>query len=332
MFKLKMLAVVAAAVVMAGCGGGSDTPDNPVGAPLPITSANYLEVTQEVLTATVGLVGVSETLLGTQVEALPSPVSFARGRLPGLWLEATDLPLIAGVVYEETFACPGGGTLVETIDDRDNDGFLSSGDVVRETYNSCVIDTERLDGAIRYSFTSLVGDFSGDVFSAQIGLSFLSFRITSLVTVASALANGDLTLTTNSFGVDNFDTQLNTASYREEVSIGGQTISRTATNFQTREVRVPTMAGFDTTVTASGTLTSSLLGGNSVGIGTVAPLVRSSPSEYPASGVLQAIGAAGSLVRIEALSDTQFQLLLDANGDGFADPPTPVTLFWSDFI
>lgn len=331
MWKSQVFAVAVAAAGLAACGGSSDLPDNPVGPPLLISSANYLAVTQEVLTTTVSLVDVSELLLGSQVEALPSPITFARNRLPGLWPESADPPLIAGVIVTLPIACDAGsGTL--TIDDRDDNDVVSSGDVITESYNGCVIDTERLDGSIRYSFNSLVGDFSGDVFSAQIGLSFLSFRITSTVTAAYALANGDLTLTTNSRAENDFDTEINAPSYREEVSIGGQTISRTATNFQTREVRAPTMAGFDTTVTASGTLTSSLLGGSSVAITTPVPLVRSSPSEYPASGALMVTGAANSRVRIEALNDTEVRLELDANGDGAADPPTPVTLPWSEFI
>jgi hypothetical protein len=332
MFKLKMLAAVVAGLGLVACGGSSDLPDNPVGAPLLITSANYLSVTQEVLATAVSLVDVSEVLLGTQLVALPSPVSFARSRLPDLWPATANPALLAGVVFENTYPCLGGGNVVETIDDKDNNGFLSAGDTIRETYNSCIEGTEVANGIIRYSFNTLSGDLATDVFNASIGLAFENFRIASTVSLDSVLANGSMTLTTNSRAAEDFDTQLNAPSYREDVSIGGLSVSRTVTNFQTTELRVPTIGGYNTTVTVSGTLTSSILGGSSVAITTPVPLLRSSPSEYPVNGTLLATGAAGSKLRIVAQSDTQVLLELDENGDNIIDPPTPTLRLWSDFI
>jgi hypothetical protein len=334
MFKLKTAAVLVAALGLVACGGSSDLPDNPVGEPLPITTSNYVRVTQEVLAASVSLVDVSELplqLLGTSVSTATSPVAYARNRLPLLTqlttsgLPTGSLPLVTGTLIPiSTYYCTGGGTIVTTLDDRDENGILSVGDAVIEAYNACIEGTETANGRISYAFNALTGDLTSVFFTASIGLTFENFQISSSVT--SVLANGSLTVDARSNGLDDQTSQLTAQSYREEITYAGVTNSRTYTNFSTHEQRSTTLV----TVTVNGTLTSSVFGGRAIVITTTAPLAISYPGVYPASGQLVATGAASSTVRITAVSDTTVQLDLDADGNGTVDATS--WHFWSEFI
>lgn len=68
-------------------------------------------------------------------------------------------------------------------------------------------------------------------------------------------------------------------------------------------------------VSLNGAFTASSIGGRII-VATVQPVTQLGTDAYPSSGQLTVTGAAGTWLRVTALSATQVQLELDANGDG----------------
>jgi len=325
-FKNAVPWVACAALV--ACGGSSDLPDNPVGEPLAITGANYLSVTQEVLLTSFSLVDTSEVLVyGASVGTLPKPLHYARLQLPRLPERVTSMDaLVAGTVYSETLPCESGSVTI-AFDDRDNNGFVSSGDVLTETFNNCVELGETANGTLRFAFHTLTGDLNSTVFSARLTLSFEVFRVTSAA--GSVLADGTVTLDTVSTGLYAQEFGLTTPSYREELNLGGSVTSRTLTNFTTHETIQPELSGYTFSARVNGTLTSSALGGKSVVIANITPFSGLGAQAYPPNGQALATGATSSL-RITAVSDSEVFLSVDTNGDSTAD--FWGTHLWSEFL
>ena len=181
MFSFKKSVPWVACAALVACGGSSDLTDNPVGEPLAIAAANYLTVTQEVLMTSFSLVDTSEVLVyGAKVSTLPKPLSYARQQLPQLPKRVLNLGrLVAGTVYDDTALCTDGGTITVSFDDRDNNGIVSAGDVLTETFNNCVELGETANGTLRFAFNTLTGDLQSTVFAAKLTLSFEVFRVTS---------------------------------------------------------------------------------------------------------------------------------------------------------
>lgn len=325
-FKKSVPWVACAALV--ACGGSSDWPDNPVGEPLAITAANYLTVTQEVLMASFSLVDTSEALVyGAGVSALPKPLRYARLQLPRLPERVASLgAVVAGTEYSETLPCESGSVTL-TFDDRDNNGIVSAGDVLSETFNSCLELGETANGTLRFAFNALTGDLDSTVFAAKLTLSFDVFRVTSAA--GSVLANGTVTLDTVSTGLYAQAFGLTTPSYREELSLGGTVTSRTLTNFTTHETIEPALLDYAFSATVNGTLTSSALGGKSVVIANITPFSGLGAQNYPPNGQALVTGAASSL-RITAVSDSEVFVSVDTNGDSTAD--LWGTHLWSEFL
>jgi hypothetical protein len=328
MFSFKKSVPWVACVGLVACGGSSELTDNPAGEPLAITAANYLTVTEEVLMTSFSLVDTSEALVyGASVSAVPQPLRYARLQLPRLPERVASLgAVVVGAEYSETLPCESGSVTI-TFDDRDNDGFVSAGDVLTETFNNCVELGETANGTLRFAFNTLTGDLQSTVFAAQLTLSFEVFRVTSAA--GSVLANGTVTLDTVSTGLYAQTFGLTTASYREELNVGGTVTSRTLTNFTTHETIEPALLDYAYSATVNGTLTSSALGGKSVVIANITPFSGLGAQAYPPTGQALVTGAASSL-RITAVSDTQVFLSVDTNGDGSAD--LSETHAWSEFI
>jgi hypothetical protein len=199
--------------------------------------------------------------------------------------------------------------------------------VLTETFNNCVELGETANGTLRFAFNTLTGDLQSIVFAAKLTLSFEVFRVTSAA--GSVLANGTVTLDTVSTGLYAQTFGLTTASYREELNVGGTLTSRTLTNFTTHETIEPALLDYAYSATVNGTLTSSALGGKSVVIANITPFSGLGAQNYPPNGQALVTGSASSL-RITAVSDTQVFISVDTNGDGSAD--LSETHAWSEFI
>lgn len=330
MFSFQKTVPWVAGAVLVACGGSSSVVDNPVGEPLAITAANYLTVTREVLQTSFSMVDTSEALVyraSTSASALPKPLDYARLDLPRLPDRVASLgTVVAGTVYSETLPCESGSVTI-TFDDRDNNGFVSAGDVVTETFNDCLELGETANGTLRFAFNTLTGDLDSTVFSVDLTLSFEYFRVTSAA--GSVLAHGAVNLDTVSSGLYQQTFGLFTPSYREELDLGGIVTSRTLTDFTTHETIEPALLDYAFSATINGTLTSSVLGARSVVIANITPFSGLGAQNYPPSGQALVTGASSSL-RITAVSDSQVYLSVDTNGDGTAD--LGETRLWSEFL
>jgi hypothetical protein len=319
-----MAMVVGSALALGGCGGdGDDTipePDVPLTA---ISEANAAQVSAVVYQATSALFYIassSGTLpLGAVVQTAPTSsgglalVSFAARQIKAV----TSRPLVAGAiavgaVYEETFACTGGGSVTERLNDADDNGEVSVGDGLRLTFVNCVEEGITSNGVVGFNLTLLSEASTG-----------------AKVTFDNLIIN-DGTDTIESDGSFNLTVTEN-PGVSEVYQIAGDTLASTLNGDR------HTITGFAGTAASdlvASTVTYTFTGrvsdsSNNVSVNaeTVAAFVTQMADDYPGSGTLRSTGAANSQARLEALSSTLVQISADPEGDGSFT--APVELSWS---
>lgn len=134
-FRALGVAACIAAAFAAGCGGGGDAPPQPE--LLRITSGNQVAVAGATAANFASLDSLRDS--GDLGQSTPaqggggdSVTKRALGRALGM--ASRKAPLATMSIIEP---CAAGGSLTITIDDRDNNGTPSPGDVLTATFNDC---------------------------------------------------------------------------------------------------------------------------------------------------------------------------------------------------
>lgn len=314
--------VVACTLALTGCGGDDDSTPQPT--LTAITEANAAQVSSVVYQAASVLFDVASSSGSLPVGAAVSAASarsgsglglasFAAGQLRA----ATSRPLPAatgavGAAFQETFACTGGGTRTESVDDADGNEATSAGDTLTLTFVNCIEEGSTANGALSFRFT-LVSD-------ASIGAraTFSNFVLNDGTDVIGANGGFDLTVTENP-GVS------------EVYEIAGDSLT---SSLNGDEHTLTGFTGSAATDFALGTVTYTFKGGVSdssngiaVNAETVNAFVARVVDDYPASGTLRSTGAGKSQALLEALSATLVRISADPEGDGSFT--APVEWSWS---
>jgi len=344
LFVPRVGAVVGVAL-LAACGGGPDAPaPNPAPAPVPvalqITALNQDAVARAAanivvnaaITGAVAPLGTGErvsaaatqrtggavpSLAGTTsvTGALQRFVEFAVARRGGTVAAAGDAVRVLAVL-RQTEACAMSGNVTITIDDADNSGTVSAGDSVSFSFNACRSGQgETLDGGLALRVASAAGtNVTGTLTFSELTAATLeaSFAIAGSVDLAYTQA-GTLATYRTVVGAGGLTTRVNAPPFTDAITLRAG-FEQVVTSDSAAMAPGSTVRGLNTARVA-GSIGATSLGGD-VTLSTPAMFERYAIDPYPRSGQLLALGAAGSRVRVTALSVTTVRVELDANGDG----------------
>lgn len=359
----RLAALMSCATLLVACGGGSDAPaPAPTPAPTPpapvallITAINQDAVARAsanvvVSAAATGAVAplaadgrVTARAAKRPVGALPAfaGVTSVGGVLQRFAQFAVQAPAARSMtvatgqvralaIVRLTEACGASGNVTIELNDADNSGSVSAGDSVSFSFNACSSGLgEVIDGGLSLRVSTAAGpNISGT-------LTYDDLRLATLD--ASFGINGSVNLTYSEAGT--------LATYRSVVGAGGLVTLVTAQAFSDS---LTLRAGFEQVITSdsaavapgsatpglntasiTGELTANSLGGI-VGVVTVAPFQRYAIDAYPRAGQLIVTGAAGSRLRVTALSAATLRIELDADGNGSYEQSRDVA--WSALI
>jgi len=334
-------AVTAAILVGLGaCGGGGGSGDSPPAAVvIDITAANRDSVAHA---SAASVLSSSPTAAIPLSSANAGPGSALSGRLATLLRQPllAQAPAVSGreqllaVVGPVIQPCAFSGTVSLTIDDRDNSGAASVGDVMTIVFNQCH-DTaaEFVNGTTTATYTQI-----GSVPVPTIGARLTMSQFTTVTTNHTLTLNGAMLLnysqpsasveitrlTADGAVTIAFSTHL---PYADTVTLQSGYMQEDTYDASVAPPPGSTVAG-RTTTTLQGRLQSTQAGGLlDVATPPAAPLVTYSADAYPSSGAVQVTGRSSTLL-MTALSVTGVRLDLDADGNGSFESTATVSWDW----
>jgi hypothetical protein len=342
---LRMVTLSMFAASLVSCGGDGDGTAPPTTDPLDITAANSDTLSHATAAALFAFGSASSAIPAdagstpsVQAASLSARQTGSLGWLPQrlidtlLQAESTDRASAArrseralAVTTSAPAACTISGTATTSIDDRDNDGVLSLGDLVTIVFDNCQdLPSEVLKGSATVSITR-IGATTLPSFGARMNLSQLSQEATD---GRHGLAvNGNLVL--------DYEQTSATAERARLTADGAVSIAaHTHTGYSDT---VTLLTGFEqlsdyetlsgmTISNATGILQSAAAGNGIVAVSTPQSLQIADTDRYPTSGSVKIAGL-GSVV-LTALSSTAVQIDLDAEGDGSYESRRQETWDW----
>jgi hypothetical protein len=308
-------------LTLAGCGGGGGD-DGPVVGDLAVTVVNQDSVARG------GMVALQAGVLGGGGGGVAMSGDAASRLL------AVSRKRIAAVLPPDVQACTYAGSTTTLLDDRDNSGSATIGDVATITYSGCSdVPGEVTNGSMTVSFTSA----QLSTLPAVIGGSVSSLDLTTQTATASVNVQGgfDLLLridsaTTGSMRVsvpNALTLAISTPVYTDTVTLRAGYLLESAYDDAALPPGGAAVSG-RTTTTARGGVASAVAGGY-VQVNTLQPFVQYNVDPYPRSGRFEALGKTGAL-QATVLSTSQVQLDLDADGNGVFEASK--TVDWADFF
>ncbi len=304
-------------VLMTACGGGGGDDGGPMGS-IDVSAAN-----QDVLVRT-GVIAIQGDVIGGALGIAGSPgraAPLARGLRKH----------IAAVLAPEVEACFISGNTTSTLDDRDNSGAATVGDVLTYTYNDCVeVAGEVTNGTLTATYTQI------DPATLTIAANVTTNNLTMVSSTRNASAQGDFSMRLQFAGIsgdtlhigvgNSLALAFTTPRFSDTITLrAGYTID--SVYDATALPPGGTVAG-RTSTTASGQVASASAGGY-VTVRTLQPMLQYNVDANPRSGQFEAVGKTGSL-QATVLSTTQVQIDLDADGNGVFDASKVV--LWSDLF
>lgn len=328
-------AVAALSLAMAGCGGGGGG-DSPSGS-VDVTPANQDQLSRAAAAAVQGgfasgglpLAGAgSGPFAAGPVQALSAPLLRAV-----LGTSDTAQPArrrIAAVLPPINDTCLVSGSTSTTLDDRDNNGSASLGDVLTVSFNNCKDSVdETINGTFSVTLTQLA---VSPRFSFTATASLNNFGIT--FNGHSAVYNGDCSLTYSETSATTDTTRVVVGS-QLAVNVATPAFTDTITMLAGYQIDLaydsavsPPGGGFPglTTTTASGSVASAAAAGK-VSVRTLQPILQYDVDEFPRSGQVAVVGKNGSL-QLTAVPGGLVRIDLDANGDGQFEQTKTVNWDW----
>ena len=259
---------MAACAALAACGGGgSDSGSSGgggSGTPVALSASNYEVAANEAVATSLGvtdLAGQANIVTGASVSTQPNWAKIGWQQ----WLAAraawNGTPTLAGASSSTTISCSGGGNLVVSANDANNNGTFDSGDSLSVTANSCVESGVTVSGSFSASLTSNpTGDPSGCVYGVALAFTFQSFTATDSTGVATA--NGQFALSSNRTACSTGTDSISASTFAETFTAAGATRSRSLIDYSATIAFTPTQS----TTTLAGTITSTALNGGSLTI------------------------------------------------------------------
>lgn len=305
---------------LAGCGGGGGGGSPPVG-DLTVTAANQDSVARS------GMVALQAGVLGGGGGVAVAGDAASR-------LLAVSRKRIAAVLPPEVDFCTYAGSTTTVLDDRDNSGDATVGDIATITYSDCSdVPGEVTNGGMTVSFTSA----QVNTLPVVIGGSVSTSNLNTQTATSSVTAQGsfDLLVRIDSLTVSSlrvsvptaFTLAIDTPSYTDTVTLRAGYVLDSAYDGAALPPGGASVSG-RTTTTARGGVASAAAGGY-VQVNTLQPFVQYNVDPYPRSGRFEALGRTGA-VQATVLSTSQVQIDLDADGNGSFEASKTVN--WSDFF
>jgi len=327
----------AAALVLTGCGGGSDSAGTDLSEAASragggvtgsgITARNGPVLARDSLDLATSLHDLARTNYGTLTGAalqtarrVPDVVTLASRHLE--WLAGASIPdgrTLGGVVITATFPCADGGTFSVAFDDADDNDRLSSGDGAMFTFSACAADGVLVNGAIGYSGIGIRGPAGAPT---ELEASFTYTRLRVLEAGIEATVDG----------AAHYRVVVTTAA-PQPLAIEAHTVIPSLTYASSDgwrytltdvELRTETDYGRSTyTFALAGTTVDP-----AVGTMTVATPARFSGAlgQPPLQGIMTVRASDGSQVRLTSLAARGARIEIDANADGSFE--SNVTLTW----
>jgi len=317
--------------VLAACGGGGgDSSSNPAGNKVTITSANQNQVVRASVNAGLSVSmaqgragGASPASVADRTHALGAVLERAMTAAQGSRKGIAGATVHPSVSASDTEPCGVSGSLTVSVDDRDGNNALSSGDVISVSFAQCKDSaTSSLNGAISITLT---GTPTATQISANANFQnvvVVEDGVTSTIAGNVTVAENDTaldTVTTLNVGSGGLTASTSSSGYNDSVSFASGFVILTD----------EATSGASTSVSLSGTMSAQSLGG-SITISTPQALVQLSTDNYPSAGQVIVTGATGSAVRATVLDNTQVRVELDANGDGTYE--STATVAWTTLI
>lgn len=325
-------ACIVMALSLAGCGGGGGGGDNDAPGSVDVTAANQDQIARAAAIAAYGAFAggtlpVAATAAGGHAQASVSAVA---SRAVSRALQSPRREAKAATLGPIVEPCAVSGSSAVTIDDRDDNGFGSVGDLLSVTFSACSdIAGETMNGTLAMTLTAIAAapPLSFDAVATMTALSLT-------LPGHTARYDGDMTLSytemsataerTRSVVGDQLAVQVTTANYSDTFTLrAGHTI---VSVYDAAALPPGGSVPGLTTTTANGTVASATVGGY-VQVTTLEPLLQYDEDTVPRSGHLDVVGRNGSL-QLTVLSAGQVRIDLDANGDGSFDQSKTVDWDW----
>ncbi len=306
MFKRTAIGLIAATLILTGCGGGdsSSSPSysGPTGA-VTVTSTTEAN-TVAGFAASQALSSSMSSLSGTytpftandgmlNLQSLGTLAQKYANMAFKVDISGTTL-LPTGVSSSQTQACTTSGNITVTYEAASAATYPSSGDSVTFAFNSCVESNIMLSGSMKLTVNTYT---SGSAFSATY--TFNQLKTTLISTGDYSMIHGDYTASISDSSTL-FEASLTGTSLYFEASISGTTGQALLSNFS--YVDTYTYASGDWSMDHDFTFASTDLGG-SVNVNTVTPFVVPAANTYPTSGQMVVTGAGGAKIRLTAQPD-----------------------------
>lgn len=213
--------------------------------------------------------------------------------------------------------CSVSGTIKASLSDKNGNGVM---DLPGESLTIIATNCNEGTGAVMNGgFTLGLASYTS---SSNYTLSFRfdAFSVAVTATGNVAMVDGDLQATVsggNQFAVSatSFIASATDSGVTRQVGLSNYTASVTNN-------------GSSASSTVNGKVIIGALDQHSVTLSTLTPFVTLSTDQYPSSGQMKLVGASGSTVLATALSATQVQLSIDADGNG--EYETIRTVNWAD--
>lgn len=313
---------------LAACGGGggdSPAPTTPATVPttpLTLSASNADTAAARGYEAATGLFDASGSAAGqlksTAGASVFDPTRFVLAHLRTR-ADAASGGATGKAVQTLSDACPGGGGIRVTAEDRNGNGQTDAGDSASFTFTDCVSDGVRVSGSMAFAFQSYSSTAAADTVAVTVTFSAL----TAVDASGAATLSGDMTLSARIAKVAPLTSDVTLSGTSLTATEGGQT--RTITGYSGRVTLDDTAGTYSYTVsgTASGTGIDGYLA-----VSTPTP-IAGRQGATPTAGVLLLSGANQGAVRITVDAPTGVRVDLDANGDGAVDSTKSLT--WAQF-
>ncbi len=323
--KVRIAVCVALGASLAACGGGGGDGGGGGGGPVgsvALTAANR-DMAAHVSATSLLALSASTSIPFTSSREMPQSVGASAtrpyqrvlGTLAQGWLQGlgSGREGALAIMANPPAACALAGTLALTVDDRDNNGRMSVGDVMTFAFDHCQDTTSTVLNGIVSANVTRVGATTLPSFGVAMRMTQLSNEAT----------NGRHGMTLD--GTVNLDYTQHTATTDQLVlSASGPVTVAIHTHLPFNDT-VSLQSGYvedssyDATLgrtvsTMHGAIQSMALGGV-VLVSTEASIVSHDSEFYPSAGSVRVAGSQG-VMRLTALSASQVRVELDAAGDG----------------
>lgn len=320
--KHSLIITLGATSLLVACGGGGGGlgNGNQPSAMVPISAANAVSVTKSSYQSALASASIGELSGETGIiAAAPGGVS-KLSSIAGVSSKSgsgnAQVPIPA---TESPCDVSGSVTISGRIEDVVTPS-LSPGDYFDIKFKRCVnLPGEETHGDLHFDVDAFSGDFLGGLYDMTMTLELDRFRVTTGNDVITS--NGGATVTLNTANSPSVSTSVNGSS----MTVDTNTSSETLFNFASAQTLDGGLFPAPFTMTASGTLDTSQIGG-SVRYSTPV-MFEGLDGDYPGIGELLVTGA-NSSVRLIAESNVDVRIELDTDADGTIDETINMT--WAE--